>query len=196
MKNETALGKNKIQSFLNADIYRILSRGFSYPDENNINEIKAIAEELISIEDLDKDVSGRLERILSALEVKALQKEYSRLFLKGTVPICDSSYNRNADALSAVATFYKAFGLTPKTGESPDSLSYELEFLSILSLKRALARNQEESEIMDSAYSKFLNESLSSFVEKFAGRVEAAAPNRFYEAITEFLKIMMEKETE
>jgi TorA maturation chaperone TorD len=150
---------------------------------------------LIGIEDLDKDVSGCLERILSALEVKALQKEYSRLFLKGTVPICDSSYNRNADALSAVATFYKAFGLTPKTGESPDSLSYELEFLSILSLKRALARNQEESEIMDGAYSKFLNESLSSFVEKFAGRVEAAAPNRFYETITEFLKIMMEKET-
>lgn len=195
MKNNAALNEDKIQSFIYADIYRVLSKGFSYPDENNIGEIRAITEELLSFEELDENSYRYLERMLSAIDIKELQKEYSRLFLKGTIPTCDSSYNLNADALSIVATFYKAFGLTPKTGESPDSLPYELEFLAFLSLKKALAERRVDQEVADSAYRKFVKQNLAGFVEKFSVRVEEASPHPFYRTITEFLKVITENET-
>src|SRR3989304_5869951 len=150
------LSKEKIDSFIRADTYRVLSKGFSYPDEKNISEMKSIVEELISSPHLDRNIYHYLEKILSTIEVGELQKEYSRLFLKGAIPIYESSYNLNFDVIPNVSAFYTAFGLSPKSGESPDSLPYELEFASILSLKTALAQNQDNEDITKEAYKKFL----------------------------------------
>lgn len=188
------LSKEKIDSFIRADTYRVLSKGFSYPDEKNISEMKSIVEELISSPHLHRNIYHYLEKILSTIEVGELQKEYSRLFLKGTIPIYESSYNLSFDVIPNVSAFYTAFGLTPKSGESPDSLPYELEFVSILSLKTVLAQNQDNEDITKDAYKKFLREHLVEFVKRFSDKVEKAKPNLFYETITEFLKNLIEKE--
>jgi len=188
------LSKEKIDSFIRADTYRVLSKGFSYPDEKNISEMKSIVEELISSPHLDRNIYHYLEKILSTIEVGELQKEYSRLFLKGTIPIYESSYNLNFDVIPNVSAFYTAFGLSPKSGESPDSLPYELEFASILSLKLALAQNQDNEEITKDAYKKFLREHLAQFVKRFSDKVEKAEPHLFYKTIMEFLKNLVEKE--
>lgn len=135
-KDSIMLSKEKIDSFIRVDTYRVLSKGFSYPDEKKISEMKSIVEELISSPHLDRNIYHYLEKILSTIEVGELQKEYQRLFLKGTIPIYESSYNLNFDVIPNVSAFYTAFGLSPKSGESPDSLPYELEFASILSLKK------------------------------------------------------------
>jgi TorA maturation chaperone TorD len=188
------LSKDKIDSFIKADTYRVLSKGFSYPDEKNISEMKSIVEELISSLHLDRSIYHHLEKILSTIEVGELQKEYSRLFLKGTIPIYESSYNLSFDAIPNVSAFYTAFGLSPKSGESPDSLPYELEFASILSLKMALAQNHDNEEITKDAYKKFLREHLVEFVKRFSDRVEKAKPDPFYKTITDFLKNLIERE--
>jgi len=188
------LSKDKIDGFIRADTYRVLSKGFSYPDENNISEMKSIAEELISSPQLDKNIYSNVERVLYSTEIKELRKEYSRLFLKGTIPICESSYNLSLDVIPNVSAFYRAFGLSPKSGESPDSLPYELEFASILSLKTALAENQDNEIIAKDAYRKFLKEHLAEFVKRFSDRVEKAGPHLFYKTIAEFLKDLIEKE--
>ncbi len=194
LKNGMTLSKDKIDSFIKADIYRVLSKGFSYPDEKNISEIKSIVEELVSSPHLDRSIYYYLEKILSTIEIRELQKEYSRLFLKGTIPICEGSYNLSFDVILNVSTFYKAFGLSPKSGELPDSLPYELEFVSILSLKTALAQNQGNEAITKDAYKKFLKEHLADFVKRFSDKVEEAKPNLFYKNVTEFLKNFVEKE--
>jgi TorA maturation chaperone TorD len=188
------LSKNKIDSFIKADIYRILSKGFSYPDEKNISEMKSIVEELISSPHLDRSTYHHLEKILSTIQIGEVQKEYSRLFLKGTIPIYESSYNLSFDVIPNVSAFYTAFGLSPKSGESPDSLPYELEFASILSLKVALAQNQDNEAITKDAYKKFLKDHLVEFVKRFSEKLEKAKPNLFYKTITEFLKNLVEKE--
>src|SRR3972149_439046 len=188
------LSKEKIDSFIRADTYRVLSKGFSYPDEKNISEMKSIVEELISSPHLDRSIYHYLEKILPTIEVGELQKEYSRLFLKGTIPIYESSYNLNFDVIPNVSAFYTAFGLFPKSGESPDSLPYELEFASILSLKLALAQNQDNEEITKDTYKKFLREHLAQFVKRFSDKVEKAEPHLSYKTIMEFLKNLVEKE--
>ena len=188
------LSKDKIDGLVKADTYRVLSKGFSYPDEKNISEMKSIVEELASSPHLDKSTYYYLEKILSTIEIGELQKEYSRLFLKGTIPIYESSYNLSFDVIPNVSAFYMAFGLSPKSGESPDSLSYELEFASILSLKMALAQSQVNEDITKDAYKKFLREHLVEFVKRFSDRVEKAEPHLFYKTIMEFLKNLVEKE--
>jgi len=188
------LSKDKIDGFIRADTYRVLSKGFSYPDENNISEMVSIVEELKGSPHLDGILSSYLEKIDSTIEIGEVQKEYSRLFLKGTIPICESSYNLSLDVIPNVSAFYRAFGLSPKSGESPDSLPYELEFASILSLKTALAENQDNEIIAKDAYRKFLKEHLAEFVKRFSDRVEKAGPHLFYKTIAEFLKDLIEKE--
>jgi TorA maturation chaperone TorD len=93
-----------------------------------------------------------------------------------------------------VSTFYTVFGLSPKSGEFPDSLPYELEFASILSLKKALARNQDDEDITEEAYKKFLKEHLAEFAKGFYDKVEKLNPNPFYKTMVGFLKDFIEKE--
>ncbi|MBI4228402.1 MAG: molecular chaperone TorD family protein, partial [Deltaproteobacteria bacterium] len=194
MKSNMALPKDKIDSFIKADVYRVLSKGFSYPDDKNIYEMKSIIEELTSFTHLKQNLYNYLEKILSTSEIKELQRDYSRLFLKGRVPICESSYSLNFDEVSNVTTFYKAFGLSPKSGDLPDSLPYELEFASILSLKSALAQNEDNEGIAKDAFKKFLREHLVEFVKKFSDKVEKAEPNLFYKTIAELLKNSVERD--
>lgn len=188
------LSKDNIDGFIKADIYRILSKGFSYPGKKNINDMRSIIEELASSPYLDQSIYPYFETILSNIEIEEIQKEYSRLFLKGTVPICESSYNLRVNVIPDVSAFYTAFGLTPKSGESPDSLPYELEFVSILSLKTAIAQIQDDMDIAKDAYRKFLKEHMFEFVKRFSKRVDEAKPNPFYKAVTELLKRLVEKE--
>jgi len=190
------LSKEQIEGFIKADIYRVLSKGFSYPGKTNMSDMRSIIEELATFPYLDESMYPYLDIILSNIEIGEIQKEYSRLFLKGTIPTCESSYNLRMDVIPDVSAFYTAFGLTPKSGESPDSLPSELEFASILSLKIAIARIEDDADITKDAYKKFLKEHMFEFVKRFSKRVDEANPIPFYKAVTELLRSLVEKEME
>ncbi|MFN8237288.1 MAG: molecular chaperone TorD family protein [Chitinophagales bacterium] len=59
------------------------------------------------------------------------------------------------NCVSDASAFYKAFGFTPKTGENPDSIMYQLEFLALLLVKIAIAPNNENRNVTEDAYRKF-----------------------------------------
>ncbi len=73
---EMKLSKDKIDSFVKADIYRVLSKGFSYPDRKNISEMKFIVEELIRSPYLERSIYHSLQKILSNIDTEEIQKEY------------------------------------------------------------------------------------------------------------------------
>ncbi|MEM4408147.1 MAG: molecular chaperone TorD family protein [Candidatus Caldarchaeum sp.] len=190
------MSQEKIDFFIKADIYRTLSKGFSYPDKKNVDDMRSIMEELSSASHLGEDMSSYISMLLTNIDVGEMEKEYSRLFLKGTIPTCESSYVLRFDVIPSVSAFYAAFGVIPKTGEAPDSLPYELEFLSILSLKMALALSKDDEDVTKCAYNRFLKEHMSEFVKTFSEKVVARNPKPFYKVLTELLGSFINKEIE
>ena len=177
-------------NLIKADLFRILSMGFSYPDQNKCNNIHSIIDDLLKCDDLDLPIKELLKSIQKNMDYKEMLKEYSRLFLKGTIPTTETSVCAKMNCIPDVAAFYKAFGMNPKSGDSPDSIIYELEFASLLLLKIALANNDEQSFIAQDAYQKFMKDHLTEFAEKFQERLQPAGPIEFYEELSNLLVVV------
>jgi TorA maturation chaperone TorD len=179
---------------LKADLFRMVSKGFSYPEEGNLQELKEITAELID----DSQVPNQIKEILLRLNChnneEKLKSEYSRLFLKGSIPITESTLCSKLNAATDVSAFYRAFGMTAKTGEAPDALNYQLEFLSILLLKLILAENSEQEEITLSAYEKFMQEHILDTEPKFREKLLAANPSQFYLSLSDLLRWLVTKD--
>ena len=179
---------------LKADIYRILSRIFSYPGE--IEALRKIAEEISDeVKRKYPSIYSNVEELvkIEANKKEKLIEEYSRTFMKGIIPISEGSYT--LDHAGDVTGFYLAFGVKPKKGEAPDSLPYELEFLSYLCLKIAVAPDKEKKSISISAYRKFIDDHLSRWVGKFCRKVKESDIDSFYkngaDMLEKWLKIEM-----
>jgi TorA maturation chaperone TorD len=163
-----------------ADIFRVISKGFSYPEEYKIEEIRELILELSKRTELNIEYKKLLLQILKNANYKTLLSEYSRLFLKGTVPISESTCLSKLNSVTDVAAFYKAFGMTAKSGESPDAITYQLEFMSLLLVKMSIAKNEEQLSITKDAYMKFINDHLLEFTSKFTENLNQTNPNDFY----------------
>lgn len=184
---------NKTEYLAKSDLYRILSRGFSYPDRENISELRLIITEFRNCYSSRK-VTGYLGKALRFMDYSSLQREYSSIFLKGTIANCESSYVTSLNTIPDVAAYYKAFGISAKPGESPDSITYELQFLSLLALKSYLAKTEEEEEVTEDAYSSFLREHLQNFAPRFIGRLKERSDNQFYLVLADVLGYMLQEE--
>ncbi len=175
---------------LKADLYKVLSQTFSYPE--NIAESKARLEEILpTVRDVYPRLAEKLEKLA---ELSPSLEEYSP-FMKGLIPISESNYSLSS--ASDVVGFYRAFGVEPKSGENPDSLPYQLEFLAFLSLKIAMAPDQEAREITVDAYQKFIKDHLSTWLEPFEKKLRQVTDSPFYLLATEALRefVNMEKES-
>jgi len=170
-----------------SDLFRILSLAFSYPDEANLSELRNLISEFLSCAP-ENSVTECLNRIVRCADGPILRREYSDLFLKGDVPISETSYSRNLDAISDVSAFYKAFGVSAKSGDIPDSLPYQLQFMAVLALKTSLANNEEDKKIVENAYKKFLNQHLQQFSLRFSENLKEKTQNNFYLASISLLQ--------
>ncbi|HXH18058.1 MAG TPA: molecular chaperone TorD family protein [Chitinophagales bacterium] len=171
---------DKLDYLLRADLYRLLSRGFSYPEKNELAEISETAKELLENSLTSDEIKNHLRLIAGCIREDELLNEYTRLFLKGNVPQTETAVNPSYEALGNLAAFYKAFGFTPNSGNSPDSLSYELEFVSLLCLKVALAENHEQRKVTLDALQKFLSEHVKEFSTRFHQRLHDVNAHPFY----------------
>ncbi len=81
--------------------------------------------------------------------------------------------------LADVAAFYRACGLAVRSGERPDHLALELEFMGFLALKEAYAlladRSDQAREVRRMART-FFSEHLGRWAESFLDRFEPRAP--------------------
>lgn len=183
----TATTSTSDDLLIRADIYRLLSSGFSHPDENNLSKIRQLNADLLELP-LKKDTKETLKKIgLSLDDTDAIRYDFSRLFLKGNVPTTESFCLTRYNAFVDVAAFYKAFGMVPKQGDSPDALTYELEFASVMLIKLFMAPDAEKKEIVIEAYEKFLKEHLAAFAKKFADTMGHTEMCEFYTILVSLL---------
>lgn len=187
---KTAIDNNLIK----ADLFRILSMGFSYPEQEKCDDIENIILDLRKDDDLDPEISDTLESIRKTMDYKDILREYSRVFLKGTIPTTETAVCEKMNCVPDVAAFYKAFGMNAKSGDSPDSIIYQLEFASLMNVKIALAKDAEQAFIVLDAYQKFMNDHLTDLGQKFQEKLLTIAPIEFYNNLSNLLVILTKKQ--
>jgi len=160
------------RSLAKADAYRVLAAGFRDPDDPD-----AVAK-------LDGRIRGRDAR---AVEHRAI---FGHVVAHGCPPY-ETEYGRRhvfgqSQELGDIRGFYEAFGVRPRRGgERPDHVACELEFLSILAIKEAMALaagDADRVEICRGAASHFLEDHPGRWVVALAARIAGRAPRSGYAA--------------
>ncbi len=175
--------------------YRIMSACLLPPDDERISSLTAAIPtmEAIAIEVGGLTVLPPWERLVAAVRDASPEQwlvEYTSMFLSGSisrgVPPYESSYvvpvgDMHAPAISAeVEVAYRSAGLVLGgrfTGEFPDHIATELDFMAVLCDREADADNEEEARNWRAIQSTFLREHPARWFGAFARRVAASAPN-------------------
>jgi len=144
--------------------------------------------------------------------LEQMEADYNRLFghtLRGSVCPYETEYGnahafQQAQMLSDMAGFYRAFGLHPADGvsERVDHIAFELEFLEFLSRKEAFALERDDRDMLEVtglAVKKLLGEHLGRFGRAIGWRLRQENRNGFYGRLGSlcavFLRIECERQT-
>jgi TorA maturation chaperone TorD len=123
-------------------------------------------------------------------EPMAWSVEHNRLF-EGAMacPPNQTAYNRRDKGvvLSDLCGFYNAFGLTAErsTGEKPDHVVTELEFLAMLLVMAARGDNGDGREIAANAARAFADDHLAPWLALFTAQLRLAAPLAVHQALAD-----------
>lgn len=171
-----------------ADLYRLVSKALSYPAPEDIKAIRDISLMLSESDKVTQELATLLKAIHDECNEDAVRNEYSRIFLSGGLPISESFCTGRFDCISDVSGFFKAFGFSPKSGDVPDSIMYELEFLSLLLVKIMIAPDAETKEISTNAFRNFYKQHLSDFIFKFDEKLMSYNPSAYFVTVMKVLK--------
>lgn len=185
--------KANLQLF-QADMYRLLANCFDFPTKERLSTIKEITEGLSQIGYPDMEIANILVTLNEAFDESEIINDYSLIFIKGGVPLNESYTLQKFNSVSDVSAFYKAFGFSPKTGENPDSIMYQLEFLALLLVKINTAPNEEAKEITEKAYRSFLEEHCGEFALSLAKRIREGNAGTYYFTVSYLLESLITQE--
>jgi TorA maturation chaperone TorD len=195
-------------SIARAEAYGFIARAFSYPSQQAIHELERALPSIsraASIIDRSGAVSqaiGQMQQALRGYGVQGLQREYSWLFTgrdQCWLNECDydkapfSMSNRLAD----ITAYYLAFGLqvAQGTGERPDFIGTEADFLHAILMKRFHAEEQgwgEQAAICAEAEAQFLKEHVLWWMPRLAQGLRVH--KGFYGALGAFLLAFLREE--
>jgi len=118
--------------------------------------------------------------------------EYNRLFEGGVAcPINESGFVRRDKGaiLGDIAGFYRAFGfqLSERASEKVDHLVCQLEFVALLLVMLAKARDEEPAIITHDALSAFSFDHLSEWLPAFCTHLSVTTTLPFYQMAAEVL---------
>ncbi|MBW2367580.1 MAG: molecular chaperone TorD family protein [Deltaproteobacteria bacterium] len=185
-------------------LYKILSLGFSYPDEKTW----ALLEKHMSMFPglSEGETLTRLARFKECFmenrrRLDNLRSEYLSLFDVGReISPYETEYmrekvSRKPFELADIAGFYTAFGFAVhenmQNKEALDHITIELEFMAILAWKEAYAteRNQDENaKIVQDARIKFFKEHLGQWGFFFSKRIAEQADDGFFNRLAWLLE--------
>ncbi len=175
---------------------RLLSLGFTPPEEETLAEVDALARGLAERESAPPELAE-----LTGAEPAVLAPAYESLFGPAPrVPPYEGSYEadpfRMTRELADVAGFYLAFGAAPggPAAERPDHAGCELEFLAFLAAKRLSAPGGEEAETCRAAEDAFLRDHLGRWLGAFCRSVAQESPSPFYAALARLGERFLEEE--
>lgn len=193
------------KAFERSKVYKLFSYCFSEPNEElaefitNEEFIRTICESFYC---LGYKFSTEKIEILLSLDYEAIREEYIRfLILKSKYPIYENEYHRSnasifsTEEMADIAGFYRAMGFT-FSGERPDHIGAELEFMHITTLKEAealLKNDLEKAYICRDFQKKFLQDHLGRWVNIFFEGLRAEG-SIFYGIIGEILVDLINEE--
>jgi DMSO reductase family type II enzyme chaperone len=171
-------------------LYRCLATAFSFPTPelseafasgSFLDELLAAADALPFPLAVDDSLRGD-----PALAHEELQQEYIRLFEVGPgrppCPLYEGSHSSGRmKTLEELVRFYEHFGLRSETGDLPDHLCAELEFMHYLAFKEAAALSTGADSLpYRLAQRDFLRRHLCRWLPKLRLRLEQLKPPRLY----------------
>lgn len=188
-------------------LYKILSLGLAYPEENNwamIEKQFKISEDLFEGEMLSRLNSLKEYFNKNRHRIDDIKSEYLSIFDVGrTISPYETEYmteklSRKPFELADIAGFYTAFGLSVTEGmrnkEALDHISIELEFMAILAWKElcALENGEEENvEIVKDAKLKFFQEHLAKWGFFFCRQIYELGGNGLFIRLARLLELVL-----
>jgi len=203
-----AVGEGRHASAARSEVYKILSRVFSYPESEEARawlgrtasrELHAAAVSLpFSIP--AAEVLGEVEGNGGADHAADLEVRYTSLFDncegKPALSLHEKDYSKKyaKTIWEDLIRFYEHFGLAydlNKTGEWPDHLVIELEFLHYLTFLETGCSEAQLPEYV-AAQSDFLERHLAEWIPRFGEKVsgipESAPYGTFSRVLAEFVR--------
>lgn len=194
-----------------AAMYRALALSFSYPDEEVLEQLDAdlesVCEHRLTATSALLPAAEALRAALREADQTELRTTHNALFA-GEVPCSpyETEYEFDAFAkarqLADIAGFYRAFGLKVAVDDAApaDHIATELEFMSHLALKEAIALGQSWDErltVTRDAGRAFLEEHLGSWSPLFCRTLAALDDvDSFYGAAACLCDAMVNREIE
>ncbi|MCP5120084.1 MAG: hypothetical protein GY953_55515, partial [bacterium] len=184
-----------------ASVYRLLSLTFAYPTPGRLADLCAAAEVAdVAGNLIDSATTSAVHELRDSLSNTAngdLEPTYQRSFTLSyneDCPLYETAFSashifQQTQQQADIAGFYKAFGVDPM-GDRPDHLALELEFLYLVVLKEAVARDSTEPDnvaICRSAQRSFVRDHLARWAPQIAGRIAVSGRGTVYEAAARLL---------
>jgi TorA maturation chaperone TorD len=190
---------NTVQDWLSTAVgWRWTSLLFQSPTAATHRDLRLLAAEL---PEAFRDAAHNL----AAVSIEEWQSEFHRILGPGGCPATESSYDDNILAgrgplLADIAGFYEAFAYRPSPDslETPDHLANELGFASFLALKVAYAlyvTGQQEKQIAEDAYWRFLETHLLFWSGRFCEKVTQTGSALYLEAAA-LLSVWVKQQSE
>ena len=171
--------------------YELLSASFLYPEAGRVDLLRNGSRQLrdASLQLGWRELAQALQKLennLESLDDKGLEREYLATFghtISTDCPPYETEYDQahvfqKSQTLADLGTFYQAFGVgpNPQLKERLDHISLELEFMNLLTLKEAYARDQshgeDKIELCRQAQIGFLAKHLAHWIHSFIYRLE------------------------
>ncbi|MEW6714909.1 MAG: molecular chaperone TorD family protein [Nitrospirota bacterium] len=188
-------------------LYKMLSLGFSYPEEKNWIMLEKMLYEGESL--LDGEILAMLKDFKNYFtdnrhRINDVKSEYLDIFDMGRkISPYETEYltekiSRKPFELADISGFYSAFGfginedMTNK--ESADHISVELEFMAIIALKEEYARGAKQKEnenIVHDAGRKFLNDHLAKWGFYYCSQIQELEFGSFYKKLGSILESLL-----
>lgn len=181
---------------IKADLYRLLANCFDFPASEKLGTISELSQALCEAGYPDSEIQNLIATLNSSMVESEILHDYSRIFIKGGVPLSESHTLKKFNSISDVNGFYAAFGFSPKSGENPDSIMHELEFLALLCLKISIAPGLQEKEITGKAYEDFLTDHAAEFALALADKIREGDAGRYFITVANLLTAFIKAETE
>lgn len=183
-----------------AQVYKFLADAFVYPRENWTEDVPLLNTLVQQAALLPQSLN------IHPASLADLQFAYRHTFGIAGSLCYETEYGlpheyRQSQEMADLAGFYRAFGFQTggKIRERPDHVAVELEFMSLLSIKEAYAREQQieaHVAVCREAQTKFLADHLGNWFSLFAQSVQLNTHEGTYLALAHFASHFLQWDAE
>jgi TorA maturation chaperone TorD len=193
---------------LRSCLLRLLALSFGYPTAERFEALRTCLQTCLAFrERVPKRIAEPLSEFAAAIQSYD-QSGYESEYLKVFTHVCAADCNpcetayvakhifQVSQRMAALAGFYRAFGLET-SGERPDHIAVELEFLAFLCYRESLERMEgslQNAQIMHQAQRRFLEQHLGKWVRGFIFMMRRKAQTGAMYQLANMLECVMKSE--